>query len=76
MAIDFPSNPVNGQVYTLDGIKYTYDESKDYWRFGDISKVLIDIPYNDVINNSTLFKGLLDLDQTTTTHPFLLIGYN
>lgn len=74
MALSFPSSPTNGQVYEYNSFKYTYDASKQVWRFGDISRTLINVPYDDTINNSMFYKAVLNHDQSFTTHPFLLLG--
>lgn len=31
MAIQFPQNPVNGQLVTINGIQYTYVGNKQFW---------------------------------------------
>lgn len=49
--LDFPSNPTDGQQYTVGGLTYTYDASKTYWRVAKtaLSKETLDaIKYNNI----------------------------
>jgi hypothetical protein len=31
-AINFPSDPIDGQIFETNGVKYYYNQSKNYWR--------------------------------------------
>lgn len=76
MTIQFPNNPVNGQVFeATSAITYTYIAVKKYWLAGDRNIPLELIENNfDAGINAVIFSGLWDLDYENDIHTFLLMG--
>lgn len=76
MTLQFPNNPVNGQVFEVTpAIKYTYIAVKQYWLAGDRNIPLELIENNfDAGIHSVVFSGLWDLDYENDIHTFLLRG--
>lgn len=76
MAINFPNNPVNGQVFEATSTTiYTYIASKKYWLFGN-KNIPIELEENnyDAGINAVIFSGVWDLDKENDVHTFLLMG--
>ena len=76
MTLQFPNNPVNGQVFeATSAITYTYIAAKKYWLVGDKNIPLELIENNfDAGIHSVAFSGLWDLDYENDIHTFLLMG--
>jgi hypothetical protein len=55
-SISFPTDPVNGQEYTFNNIKYVYIAGKNYWR---AAKTDIDQEYKDALISFNLNKLIL-----------------
>ena len=76
MAINFPNNPVNGQVFEASSTTvYTYIASKKYWLFGN-KNIPMELEVNnyDAGINAVIFSGVWDLDKENDVHTFLLMG--
>src|SRR3954469_21205927 len=56
-AFDFPAAPINGQVYTANGVSYTYDNATGAWLGGPLYDSGLYQP-KDV--NLTAIAGLAD----------------
>lgn len=77
MSINFPNNPLDGQIYQPTSTTvYTYVASKGYWRFGN-KNIPIEIRENtyDAGINAIIFSGVWDLDkENNDIHTFMLMG--
>ena len=76
MAINFPNNPLNGQVFEASSTTvYTYIAAKKYWLFGN-KNIPIELKENnyDAGINAVIFSGVWDLDKENDVHTFLLMG--
>jgi hypothetical protein len=54
--IDFPTNPTNGQTYTVNNVTYVYVQNKNYWQSAtvDVSAQVAAILANANINKINL----------------------
>ncbi len=77
MPISFPSNPVNGQTSTFNGVLYTYFSSKNYWKSSKIlwtgtsSTVTFttgSLALNATYTGSSQFSNAYLINQVTTSH--------
>jgi hypothetical protein len=77
MAINFPSSPVDGQIFEVSPtVVYTYYSDKNYWLFGRQSTPAEDVEATfDGGIKAIIFSGMWDLDNANVDiHTFLLTG--
>lgn len=68
MAIEFPSNPVDGQIVTYGALRYRYFASKNYWKSSEIP------PVSPIVSFSTT-TGILSYNQSANLSITAYQGY-
>ena len=72
MAITFPSNPSDGDIYSHGGVTYTWDASPGYWK-GQFSVPTIPGDISDLTDTTnSLFDGVFS---SLTGKPTTISGY-
>jgi hypothetical protein len=77
MAINFPSNPLDGDTYTFNGITWIYQSSSDVWtsatgqaetlsRIGTYNEKLIDYNYTLLEDLNLVTAGPIEIANTFT----------